>query len=80
MSISKDKDNGEGEGGGNTCVDNTALQNDDDQHQQQQQQQQQQHCVPCALCNATYGSCAAPPLVAPLNLQGACWVELQSPL
>jgi tRNA-dihydrouridine synthase len=47
-------------------VDHTALQHDD----QQQQQQQQQHCVPCSLCNATYGSCVAPPLVAPSNLRG----------
>jgi tRNA-dihydrouridine synthase A len=29
-----------------------------------------QHCVPCSLCNASYGSCVAPPLVAPSNLRG----------
>jgi tRNA-dihydrouridine synthase A len=30
----------------------------------------QQHSVPCSLCNASYGSCIAPPVVAPPNLRG----------
>jgi tRNA-dihydrouridine synthase A len=28
------------------------------------------HAVPCSLCNTSYGSCIAPPLVVPPNLRG----------